>query len=119
MQRLKDLDDLAHTLHARARAKGFYEPYENMDEADHVIFQLKQLAMIHSEVTEVLEAIRKEQGDDKVVEELADIIVRVLDFWAFLNETGYTKVSLQKSLNNKIETNEKRAYMHGVLAWPH
>ena len=116
MQRLRDLDDLAHTLHARARAKGFYEPYEHMDEADHVVFHLKQLAMIHSEVTEVLEAIRKEQGDDIVVEELADILIRVLDFWAFLSQTGYTNVSLQQSLNNKIETNEKRAYMHGVLA---
>ena len=116
MSYLNDMDDLAHTLHAHAKRQGFYEPYDHIDEADHVVFYLKQLAMIHSEVTEVLEAIRKEQGDDVVVEELADILIRVLDFWAHLNESGYTKVSLQKSLNNKIETNEKRAYMHGVLA---
>ena len=116
MSYLNDMDDLAHTLHAHAKRQGFYEPYDHMDEADYVVFYLKQLAMVHSEVTEVLEAIRKEQGDDKVVEELADIIVRVIEFWAFLNETGYTKVSLQESLNNKIETNKKRAYMHGVLA---
>ena len=83
MKRLAEIDDLAHTLHAHAKRQGFYEPYENMDEADHVVFHLKQLAMIHSEVTEVLEAIRKEQGDEKVVEELADIVIRVLDFWAF------------------------------------
>jgi NTP pyrophosphatase (non-canonical NTP hydrolase) len=72
--------------------------------------------MIHSEVTEVLEAIRKEQGDDKVVEELADILIRVLDFWAFLNETGYTKNSLSNALNLKVEANKQREWRHGVLA---
>ena len=115
-KRLTDLDDLAHTLHARAKAKGFYDPLEFMEPTDYIIFHLKQLAMIHSEVTEVLEAMRKEKGDDVVVEELADILIRVLDFWAHLSQSGYTKVSLQEALNKKIETNEKRAHMHGVLA---
>jgi NTP pyrophosphatase (non-canonical NTP hydrolase) len=116
MRYLNDLDDLAHTLHARARAKGFYEPMENMEEKDYVIFYLKQLAMVHSEVSEVLEAIRKDKGDEEVVIELADCIVRLLDFWAFLNETGYTKKKLSDALNEKIAINETRAHMHGVLA---
>ena len=116
MSYLNDMDDLAHTLHAHAKRQGFYEPYEHMDDADHVVFYLKQLAMIHSEVTEVLEAIRKEQGDDKVVEELADILIRVLDFWAFLNETGYTRNSLSNALNLKVEANKQREWRHGVLA---
>ena len=116
MSYLNDMDDLAHTLHALAKRQGFYEPYDHMDEADYVVFYLKQLAMVHSEVTEVLEAIRKEQGDDKVVEELADIIIRVLDFWAFLNETGYTKNSLSNAVNLKLETNKGREWRHGVLA---
>jgi NTP pyrophosphatase (non-canonical NTP hydrolase) len=110
------MDDLAHTLHAQARAKGFYEPLEHMEIQHHIVFQLKQLAMIHSEVTEVLEAMRKSQGGEKVTEELADIIIRVLDFWAHLSQSGYTNVSIQEALNKKIEVNEKRAYMHGVLA---
>ena len=116
MSYLNDMDDLAHTLHAHAKRQGFYEPYDHMNEADYVVFYLKQLAMVHSEVTEVLEAIRKEQGDDKVVEELADILIRVLDFWAFLNETGYTKRSLSKALNEKVEKNKQREWRHGVLA---
>jgi len=116
MSYLNDMDDLAHTLHAHAKRQGFYEPYEHMDDADHVVFYLKQLAMVHSEVTEVLEAIRKEQGDDKVVEELADILIRVLDFWAFLNETGYTRNSLSNALNLKVEANKQREWRHGVLA---
>ena len=116
MRYVNDLDDLAHTLHARAKAKGFYEPMENMNEKDYVIFYLKQLAMVHSEVSEVLEAIRKDKGNEVVVEELADCIIRVLDFWAFLNETGYTKKKLSDALNEKIAINEERPHMHGVLA---
>ena len=116
MSYLNDMDDLAHTLHAHAKRQGFYEPYDNMDEADHVVFYLKQLAMVHSEVTEVLEAIRKDKGDEEVVVELADCIIRILDFWAFLNETGYTKRSLSNALNKKVEANKKREWRHGVLA---
>lgn len=116
MTYLKDMDDLSHTLHAHARKKGFYEPYEHMDEADYVVFYLKQLAMVHSEVSEVLEAIRKDRGDDIVVEELADIIIRVLDFWAFLSQTGYTNKSLAGAVLSKMEKNLERPAMHGVLA---
>lgn len=116
MSYLKDMDDLSHTLHAHAKKKGFYEPYEHMDESDYVVFYLKQLAMVHSEVSEVLEAIRKDKGDDIVVEELADIIIRVLDFWAFLSQTGYTKHSLADSIVSKMEKNLERPSMHGVLA---
>ncbi len=116
MNYVTDLDDLAHTLHAHAKRQGFYEPYDHMDEADYVVFYLKQLAMVHSEVSEVLEAIRKDKGDDVVVEELADILIRVLDFWAFLNKTGYTKKKLSDALNEKIAVNKERPHMHGVLA---
>ena len=115
MNYVTDLNDLAHTLHAHARMKGFYEPLEYMEEKDYIVFYLKQLAMIHSEVTEALEAIRKQQGGNKVTEELADIIIRVLDFWAFLNQSGYTIKSLSVALNEKIETNKSRSHMHGVL----
>ena len=115
MNYVTDLDDLAHTLHANAKLKGFYEPLEHMEKQDHIVFQLKQLAMIHSEVTEVLEAMRKKQGGDKVTEELADIIIRVLDFWAYLNETGYTLKKLSVAINEKAQTNASRGHKHGVL----
>ena len=115
MNYVTDLDDLAHTLHANAKLKGFYEPLEHMEKQDHIVFQLKQLAMIHSEVTEVLEAMRKKQGGDKVTEELADIIIRVLDFWAYLNETGYTLKKLSVAVNDKMNVNASRGHKHGVL----
>ena len=116
MKHLRDMDDLAHTLHANAMNKGFYEAYDRMEKEDRIIFYLKQLAMVHSEVSEVLEAMRKEKGHDVVVEELADIIIRVLDFWAFLSQTHYTNRSLADAVVDKMEKNSARAKMHGVLA---
>ena len=116
MKHLRDMDDFSHTLHAHALKKGFYDAYENMDQSEYIIFYLKQLAMIHSEVSEVLEAMRKEKGDDVVVEELADIIIRVLDFWAFLSQTHYTNLSLSDAVVAKMEKNLERPKMHGVLA---
>lgn len=115
MNYVTDLDDLAHTLHANAKLKGFYEPLEHMEKEDQIVFQLKQLAMIHSEVSEVLEAMRKKQGGEKVTEELADIIIRVLDFWAYLNETGYTLKKLSVAVNEKMKVNASRGHKHGVL----
>ena len=116
MKYLRDLDDFSHTLHSHALNKGFYDSYQSMDESEYIIFYLKQLAMIHSEVSEVLEAMRKEKGDDVVVEELADIIIRVLDFWAFLSQTHYTNLSLADAVVAKMEKNLERPKMHGVLA---
>ena len=113
---LNDLDDTAFTLNAHARAKGFWEPLKRMDNQDHIIFYLKQLQMINTEVSEVTEAMRKEKGDDQVVEELADILVRLLDFYAGLSTEGYTNESLQKHFQAKVQKNLNRPKMHGNLA---
>lgn len=113
MTRLNDMDDYAFTLNALAREKGFWDADT---EENRTIFYLKQLAMIHSEVSEVLEAIRKEKGDEIVVEELADIIIRVLDLWAGMSIDQYTNHSLSKAINDKTNKNIERPRMHGVLA---
>lgn len=108
-----NLDDLAFDLHENAVQKGFWEP--NTPE-NRTVFYLKQLAMIHSEVSEVLEAIRKEKGHDKVVEELADILIRVLDLYGGMVEDEYTFLSLESVLLEKAKINTERPKMHGVLA---
>lgn len=113
MTYLNDLNDLAFTLNANAREKGFWDADT---EDNRIIFYLKQLAMVHSEVSEVLEAIRKEKGDDVVVEELADIIIRVLDLWAGMSTDQYTNCSLAAAINEKMQKNVTRPKMHGVLA---
>lgn len=110
-----DLDEVAFAIHSNAVEKGFWD---NADDSDAVrtLFYLKQIAMIHSEASEALEAIRKEKGDDQVVEEFADIIIRVLDLWAGMNRRGYTNDSISQVLVRKVEHNKTRDKMHGVLA---
>jgi NTP pyrophosphatase (non-canonical NTP hydrolase) len=114
-----NLDAAAKELHDNAVEKGFWEP-NNKD--THIIFYLKQLAMVHSEVSEVLEAIRKEQGAEKIVEEFVDIIIRVLDlYWGMTRdgslrtEEGFN-ISLHEAFQKKIDINRDRPRMHGVLA---
>jgi NTP pyrophosphatase (non-canonical NTP hydrolase) len=113
-----NLDSTAKDLHDTAVEKGFWEPN---NEDTHIIFYLKQIAMIHSEATEVLEAIRKEQGGQKIVEEMADIIIRVLDlYWGMRDDRaitqGYEIPSLHDTFEAKAKVNESRARLHGVLA---
>lgn len=102
------MDQLAVELHDTAKEKGFWE-----HEVDF-IFIAKQLAMVHSEVTEVLEAVRKDKGQETVVEELADIIIRVLDLYAGMREAEIVSTSLDMSLANKAITNKSRERLHGV-----
>lgn len=108
-----NLDAESKRVHDNAVNKGFWEP-NNKD--THIIFYLKQIAMIHSECTEVAEALRKSEGEKKVVGELADIIIRTLDLYWGLKEDGYTDVSLHDAYLEKTKFNEQRERMHGVLA---
>lgn len=82
--------------------------------SDKFIFYAKQIAMIHSEATEVLEALRKDKGQDQVVEELADILIRVFDLYEGLRFNGDVKDSLHDTVKKKMGINESRPRMHGV-----
>ena len=104
------LDGLAGTLHTTAMDKGFWDKEVTVD------FVLSKLALVHSEVSEVLEAIRKEQGSDKVVEEMADIIIRLLDLYAGMMDAGMINTSLDDAMDAKLRKNTTRPKMHGVLA---
>ena len=71
--------------------------------------------MVHSEVTEVLEAIRKNHGSEKVVEEIADIIIRILDVYAAMRNEEQILHSLDEILEKKININKERPRLHGNL----
>jgi NTP pyrophosphatase (non-canonical NTP hydrolase) len=112
-----NLEDVAYMVHKNAVEKGFWEPLSRMEKEDHIVFYLKQIAMIHSEVSETLEAIRKEKGEHEVVEEMADIIIRLLDLWCGMKRNGAIKnTTLTRVLMEKINKNSDRPKMHGVLA---
>jgi NTP pyrophosphatase (non-canonical NTP hydrolase) len=112
-----NIDELAKEIHRNASEKGFWDyMYENVEpKADPFIFFAKQIAMIHSEGTEVLEALRKQKGANEVVEELADVIIRVLDLYEGLRMHGDVEESLEEVLVRKMSINTHRAKMHGVL----
>jgi NTP pyrophosphatase (non-canonical NTP hydrolase) len=102
------LDEMAEYLHQIATEKGFWP--ERVDD----IFITKQLMMVVSEAVEVMEAIRKDKGRQEVADEMADIVIRTLDLYAGLRENGYTDISLDAALDNKVSFNKERPERHGV-----
>lgn len=104
------LDNLAVELHKNAMVKGFWPEQEDVDD----IFITKQLMMIVSEAVEVMEAIRKDKGEEEITKEFADIIIRTLDLYAGVVEAGYTRLSLDQALREKVEFNKTRPEKHGV-----
>ena len=110
-----NLDELAESINETSTEKGFWEPLSRMSEQDYFIFYSKQLAMIHSEVTEALEALRKDRGDQYFVEELSDLIIRTLDLWAGMNKNMSSPLpSLHNTLINKTTVNKNRPKLHGT-----
>lgn len=101
-------DDLAEQLHTTAVEKGFWP--EEVDD----IFIAKQCMMIVSEVTELMEAIRKDKGEEEIAMETADIFIRTLDLYAGLVEAGYTTISLDYAMQEKSNINKSRPEKHGV-----
>ena len=103
------LDALAAMLHESAIEKGFWDGEISFDKVGN------KLALVHSEVTEVLEAIRKDKGSHAIVEEIADVIIRLLDVYAALRNDKYVEDSLDDVLDFKIDKNKARPRLHGNL----
>lgn len=103
------LDALAAMLHEIAREKGFWDGEYSHDKIGN------KLALVHSEVTEVLEAIRKSKGSEQVVEEMADVIIRLLDVYAAMRNEEQILHSLDEVLEAKINKNKDRPRLHGNL----
>lgn len=103
------LDALSAMLHETAKEKGFWDGEYSHDKVGN------KLALVHSEVTEVLEAIRKNHGSEKVVEEMADVIIRLLDIYAAMRNEEQILHSLDEVLELKINKNKERPRLHGNL----
>ncbi len=107
------LDSYGKMSHDNAKEKGFWDI-----DGDEVAFLLSKLALIHSEASETLEAIRKEKGEEEIANEVADIFIRLVDFYEGLKDCGFVSknLSLDHVVTEKMMFNSTRPRKHGVLA---
>lgn len=118
--------DWAHGVN---RANGFWEELEELGgilskvgrvELRERLFReivLGRLALIHSEPSEAVEAVRKQNPNvwlstekDSLTSELAGTIVRCMDLAAWLG------LPLAEAIVAEVNRNSKRGYMHGGKA---
>lgn len=88
---------IAEEIHTNAVKHGWWDREINIPEL---------LCLVHSEVSEALEAYRK-SDDDNFKEELADIVIRVFDLSVGLG------IDIEKEIINKHADNINRPYKHG------
>jgi NTP pyrophosphatase (non-canonical NTP hydrolase) len=105
------LEEYSTACHANSVNKGFYNEY------DVSVFKdaAAKIALIHSEGTELLEALRKQRGSAETESEVADIFIRTFDLWAALKEVGLVTGTLDDAVKDKMQKNAGRPFMHGVL----
>lgn len=98
---VKSINELCKAAFETATAKGWHDEKRETGTL---------LALIHSEVSEALEADRK--GDtENFSEELADVCIRIFDL------CGSKNIDLEGAIEKKMEKNKGRSYRHGGKAY--
>lgn len=109
-----NIRELQKDIHELAIAKGWYEGVANPDD---VTWIGARLALVHSEVSEALECVRRGETalridfpsgkPEGLPSELADVIIRVLDLAESLG------IDMQAAVEMKHEFNGTRPHRHG------
>jgi len=91
------INEMVVRAHENAQLHGFYDDPPELGTA---------IALIHSELSEALEALRKDDKENFAVE-LADTAIRIADL------CGYCDIDLEAVIEKKMKYNESRPYKHG------
>lgn len=92
------INNLIEECHHIAKRKGWWEEARNDGEL---------IALMHSELSEALEAMRNHGEKENIAEELADCCIRIFDY------CGARGINLEEALRKKIKYNKTRPYRHG------
>jgi len=108
----KSMNDRAYEIHEWAKQQGFWDTavLSAPGGAVHNPSLIpEKLALIHTEVSEAMEAHRDGniKGKHGIGEELADVIIRTLDLAEYLG------VNIEQEVINKHQANQDRPHMHG------
>lgn len=111
---MKTINDMVKEIHENNKKAGWWDSERNKGEL---------LALIHSEISECLEGVRRNLDDDKLPHrkmeevELADAVIRIMDYCggfgldlegAIKEKLAYNKIREDHKKENRAKENGKK-----------